>query len=307
MAYYSERHGVTRKVTKTYEIDIDTYELLLNCCERRLDNLAWKCTEKCPDSNDCCGLDSHLFKLWVKREIPDLFTNREGEIAAPSLRHNVFSDEPKKDDYDQYALLDFIELVGQNIKDFNKIRYHDFFHHHHLAFIDSHSAADEFRSDVNHIFEVTGLLYRLSESMEVERLVDNDPLTSKVEATINAIPESGARELASEAIRLHRKPGNATARDAAEKIWDAFERLKTYYEGQDKKNSAARIVRDASNGSSEFEELLDSEFHQLTKIGNSYRIRHHETDKIEITDSRHYDYLFNRCLSLISLVAQYLK
>jgi len=45
----------------------------------------------------------------------------------------------------------------------------------------------------------------------------------------------------------------------------------------------------------------------LTSIGNKYRIRHHETDKIDITDVRYYDYLFNRCLSLIALAIKYLQ
>ena len=48
-------------------------------------------------------------------------------------------------------------------------------------------------------------------------------------------------------------------------------------------------------------------FKSLTSIGNHYRIRHHETDKINITDSRYYDYFFNRCLSLIALAIQYLQ
>ena len=51
----------------------------------------------------------------------------------------------------------------------------------------------------------------------------------------------------------------------------------------------------------------EDEFNTLTKIGNSFRIRHHETDKIEIQDIRYYDYFFNRCLSLIAIAIQYLK
>lgn len=56
-----------------------------------------------------------------------------------------------------------------------------------------------------------------------------------------------------------------------------------------------------------YDTLFDTEFQALTKIGNNFRIRHHETDKVEITDVRHYDYFFNRCLSLIALAIQYLQ
>ena len=45
----------------------------------------------------------------------------------------------------------------------------------------------------------------------------------------------------------------------------------------------------------------------LRKIGNNFRIRHHERDTIDISDPRHYDYFFNRCLSLIALAIQYLQ
>ncbi len=43
------------------------------------------------------------------------------------------------------------------------------------------------------------------------------------------------------------------------------------------------------------------EFWLETKIGNEYRIRHHETDKKEITETKHINYLFFRMLSLIDL------
>ena len=61
-----------------------------------------------------------------------------------------------------------------------------------------------------------------------------------------------------------------------------------------------------AGGNVEFEKLFNDEFKALTDIGNNYRIRHHETNKIDIVDERYYDYLFNRCLSLIALAIQYL-
>jgi hypothetical protein len=75
----------------------------------------------------------------------------------------------------------------------------------------------------------------------------------------------------------------------------------------DKKASVAKIVDDMANSRVEFSTIFDEEFRALTKIGNDFRIRHHETNKTDITDSRHYDYFFNRCLSLIALAIQYLK
>lgn len=109
------------------------------------------------------------------------------------------------------------------------------------------------------------------------------------------------------AIQKHRSPYPDDQKDAVEKIWDALERLKTYYADRDKKASVTQIVKDMSGGNEEYISLFNTEFKTLTDIGNHYRIRHHETDKIDITDIRHYDYFFNRCLSLLAAAIQYLK
>lgn len=85
---------------------------------------------------------------------------------------------------------------------------------------------------------------------------------------------------------------------ALEKLWDAFERIKTYF-GSNKKKSSTELVTIASDG---FDfKLIEDEFKLLTKIGNDYKIRHHETDKKEVANSKHIDYLFFRMLSLIDL------
>lgn len=96
---------------------------------------------------------------------------------------------------------------------------------------------------------------------------------------------------------------------AIEKLWDAFERLKTYYYGSvnDKKSSITKIVNNISNGNPKYKELFDKEFNELTVIGNSYRIRHHKMDKIEVIDNDYYDYLFQQCPALINLALKYLK
>lgn len=83
---------------------------------------------------------------------------------------------------------------------------------------------------------------------------------------------------------------------ALEKLWDAFERLKTFYDSNKKKSANALL----DLISIELErEYLNKEFKDLTKIGNEYRIRHHETDKKEIKDPNLMNYLFFRMLSLI--------
>lgn len=306
MAYYTERHGMRNPVAKTYDISIEKYTLLFHCCEKYYNNLAWKYPAQCPDGQGCCGLNQEQFELDLRYEIPTLFRDSADHIAAPELYRNVFSGG-KQDEYDQYALIDFIELFAQNVRDITIGSFHSYWGHHHITCRSSNIICSQFRDEINGIFQKTGLLYELNTNLQVERIVENSPVTPTVESAIATVKETGTRELLQEAILLHRSPYPADIRNAVEKLWDAYERLKTYYTAMNKAKSAEKIVNDMAVGQAPYVTLFDTEFRALTKIGNDFRIRHHETDKVEITDVRYYDYFFNRCLSLIALAIQYLQ
>lgn len=85
---------------------------------------------------------------------------------------------------------------------------------------------------------------------------------------------------------------------ALEKLWDAFERLKTFY-SSDKKLSTEKLINMLAIDLQR--EVLSDEFVTLTNIGNKYRIRHHETDKKPISTENQVKYLFFRMLALIDL------
>ena len=307
MAYYNERHGMRRPVAKTYDVSIEKYALLLHCCEKYYNNLAWKYPEQCPDGHGCCGIDFEQLRLDLRYEIPTLYRDYSDNIAVPTVHHNVFDNDDEESEYDQYALLDLIEFFAENVRDVVVGSFHSYFGHYHLTCQNSRNVCAQFRDEINGIFQKTGLLYELNTDLQVERIVENSPLTPTVESAIAAVKEAGARELLQEAIMLHRSPYPADIRDAVEKLWDAYERLKTYYTTMNKAKSAEKIVNDMAAGQAPYVTLFDTEFRALTKIGNDFRIRHHETDKVEITDVRYYDYFFNRCLSLIALAIQYLQ
>lgn len=307
MAYYTERHGMRRPVAKTYDISIEKYALLLHCCEKYYNNLAWKYPEQCPDGHGCCGIDFEQLRLDLRYEIPTLHRDYSDNIAVPTVHHNVFDNDDEESEYDQYALLDLIEFFAENIRDVVVGSFHSYFGHYHLTCQNSRNVCAQFRDEINDIFRKTGLLYELNTDLQVERIVENSPLTPAVQSAIAAVKEVGTRELLQEAILLHRSPYPADVRDAVEKLWDAYERLKTYYTTMNKAKSAEKIVNDMAARQVPYVTLFDTEFRALTKIGNDFRIRHHETDKVEITDVRYYDYFFNRCLSLIALAIQYLQ
>lgn len=295
-----------KPVTKTYDISIEMYSLLFRCCEEYYDNLAWKYPAQCPDKLGYCGIDHEKFLLNLRYEIPTLYRDDCDRIAVPTIHDHTFNDDTQPE-YDQFALLDLVEFFAQNIHDVDVIKYHEFWKHHHLKFQDSQNIRTQFRDKINEIFQKTGLLYELKTNLQVERIIENSPLTPDIESAFNALKEDGIRKLLQEAICLHRSPCPENIRDATEKLWDAFERLKSYYTKMDKRNSATKIVSDMSAGQTDYIELFNTEFKELSRIGNNFRIRHHETNKVEISDDRYYDYFFNRCLSLIALAIQYLE
>ena len=63
MAYYTERHTMREPVKKTYDISVDVYTLIFQCCEKYYNNLAWKYPDQCPDGYGCCGLDLEKLNL----------------------------------------------------------------------------------------------------------------------------------------------------------------------------------------------------------------------------------------------------
>lgn len=62
-----------------------------------------------------------------------------------------------------------------------------------------------------------------------------------------------------------------------------------------------------SNQNDSYKQLFTDEFRTLTLIGNNLRIRHHETNKMDIVDNNYFDYFFLRCYALIELALRYLK
>lgn len=144
----------------------------------------------------------------------------------------------------------------------------------------------------------------MNNDKEIERYVYFD-----IESDINldTLNDNVLTEYIKVSIELNKKPHSKYRKLAVEKIWDAFERLKTYHTSYDKKESANKIIETIADNNDDFYKIISDEFLLLTNIGNSFTIRHSERDKKEIRNDDHYDYLFNRCLSLINLSIKYLE
>ncbi len=91
---------------------------------------------------------------------------------------------------------------------------------------------------------------------------------------------------------------------ALEKLWDGFERLKTLLDA-DKKVGSKLL---ASKICTDFEYArVEKEMLELTDIGNSYQIRHHEVSKIPLSTDVEVTYLYFRMLSLINYALESLR
>lgn len=131
--------------------------------------------------------------------------------------------------------------------------------------------SSQFRNEINVIFKLNNINVELRNG-EVHS-TSNKAIGLDDSTNIN---EAGIEELIRIAEDLYNKGEYSYA---VEKIWDAFERIKTYYSNLDKKKSAEKIINDISYGNEHIKKMFDNEFKVLTDTGNSYRIRHHELIK----------------------------
>jgi hypothetical protein len=96
-------------------------------------------------------------------------------------------------------------------------------------------------------------------------------------------------------------PDVAIRREALERLWDCWERLKSLDNPANKKLSVASLLSKAAHDVV-FRALLNTEAIALTDIGNSFHIRHSEVTQSAVTDSAHIDYLFHRLYCMIQML-----
>ena len=293
MALFSEREGRRTAPIEKEQMTQSEYVILSDICKNYFINLAWLFPIPCPDNaTNITGTDTEKLSRWLSVEIPGLIINIHGDMGMPQERDVIKF---------QYDLLDLIEYVAKNIRDYTKGTWHQFFMHHELDFDEKKAQVFvEFKKAINNIFDKTGLQFILTDAKQIERKITTGAAAT-IAPAVAAVKEKGLRDLLNEALGYYKLPRPEDKQVAIEKLWDAYERLKTHHlaPGVDKKASATKLVNDMADGSAAFAAMFDAEFKALTDIGNDYRIRHHETNRVEITKSADYDYYFNRCLALI--------
>jgi hypothetical protein len=234
---------------------------------------------ECEDGEAICGCDVRAFGLALKAEIPELDWPFNERTIPPTL-----------------AVLDLLEFIYRHASAPRERDYHSFYRHSHFTF-DVDKGRDEMWEQINRLLARGGMAYELDGYGKIERLA-SPAVEVQLERELPPTRDQEFDNLLATAIAKYRSPEIAVRREALEQLWDAFERSKTILEGK-KKTGAKALVRVATEGADPAEaKLVEAEMRELTGIGNSFRIRHHETGVAEMSDAL-VDQLFARMYAFL--------
>ena len=250
--------------------------------------------QECPDGHAICGNDTDMLKSAIEAEV-------EG-LSWPLQRDEVDEDDFRRTRkpwaHPTLVALDLIEFVWRSVARPVPGKLHDYYRHHHLSF-DSAEGRSAFVTDVNRILGRNGLAYEITESGEVRRILPaiiGDLLARTYFRTGDQLLDV----MLEETRRKFTAPDPLIRREALERLFDSWERIKTL--ADDNKAKSAKLVLDRVSSEAAFRQLLEKEALELREIGNSYLLRHHERSQTPVIDTDHVDYLFHRLFSLVDLV-----
>lgn len=280
------------------EINADVWNGIVSVYESLVASnaLSGNFPEECPEGQGISGCDRTQLSNAIKAEIPKLPT----PIRA-CINQGLYQEDdvvPEK-----YAILDFIEFLYSNIKDAEPIgRYHDYHGHYHYKFTDSGQAASEYKNKINTIFARNGIVFYLDEDGLIKRTIPESFKTIITDIRFST-NDPRLNELLETSYSKFILPKPESRIESLEKIWDAFERIKSYYE-ENKKISADTLISEISDRNHLFQSYIEAEFRSLTEVGNKFQIRHFERNKVQLHSNLHIDYLFYRMSSLIHLCVE---
>lgn len=231
-----------------------------------------------------CGEEGNSFPYRSSYFLTDFFQNLGFNYEHDGTTRRFWVENVLK----QFNIKDIAKVIRKGL--FSKRDFRLYAKKQQLDFDDLYnSAITEFKNFIEDSISNTAeldLAYLLNMNVNTDLLFNQDSKTNDQQLN-DLIKESKNRFL---------NPRDKNI--AIEKIWDAFERIKTYY-NKDKKTSLDILLDKVSSEIDRDE--INNEFRTLTNIGNGYTIRHHEKGKIEINDETQIDYLYFRVLALIDL------
>lgn len=139
---------------------------------------------------------------------------------------------------------------------------------------------------------------------DIERLTESRLVPPILFEAMGTLPPSGDHildALLADACKKFRDAAPTSRAEGTERLWDAWERLKSIEVQGNKRLSVERLLEQCSSEPA-FRSMLESEAKALTEIGNLFHIRHFETDRVTISQPEQNDYLFHRLFALMHLL-----
>lgn len=250
--------------------------------------------ERCPDGQAICGNDVLGLKSTIEAEIHGLSwpLQTDHEVAQG------FMSSRKPWAPATLVALDFVEFTWRKVAQPIVGRHHDFFQHHHLTF-DIEAGRTSFRADVNRILARNGLAYELGSDGQVKRLLPA-VLGEMLTRTYFRTGDRTLDVMLEESRTKFSDPDPLIRREALERLFDSWERIKSLADANKAKSVQLMLDRAASQRA--FREILEKEARDLTQIGNTHLLRHHETNQTPVIDVDHVDHLYHRLFAMVELV-----
>ncbi len=251
--------------------------------------------ERCPDGQAVCGCDTDALAASVIAEMPGL----AWPLETMCLVEDGFLSQREPFAPDTLLILDFIEFIYASVAKPIPGKHHDFFSHHHLTF-DQQSGQEEFRATVNRIFSRNGVAFEMLSTGRIVRVLP-PVLGEDLKRTIFRTGDRTLDNMLEECRTKFSDRNPLVRREALERLWDGWERLKSLADPGDKKRSI-KIILDATAAEPSLRARLEGEATELNSIGNSHLIRHSEVNQVPVIDVDQVDYLFHRLFAMIQLV-----
>ena len=251
--------------------------------------------ERCPDGQAVCGCDTDALAASVIAEMPGL----AWPLETMCLVEEGFLSQREPFAPNTLLILDFIEFIYASVAKPIPGKHHDFFSHHHLTF-DQQSGQEEFRATVNRIFSRNGVAFEMLSTGRIVRVLP-PVLGEDLKRTIFRTGDRTLDNMLDECRAKFSDRNPLVRREALERLWDGWERLKSLADPGDKKRSI-KIILDATAAEPSLRARLEGEATELNSIGNSHLIRHSEVNQVPVIDVDQVDYLFHRLFAMIQLI-----
>lgn len=285
MAYFSERELGARPRTQE-EITQPAWSGIVSAIQTRIDDgsFGFSFPDACGDEgrNIPIGTNVGLMSTAINGEFPYLAWPLSG-LFVPNL----------------YDVLDLVQFCYERVAYVRARERHGSMGHDHL-FYDPERGKREFRALINRIFARNEVTFDLDEGGQIVRLAPI-VLRESLQAATFATGDTTLDQLLEIARHKFLSSDKNIRQEALEKLWDAWERLKTLERASDKKRSVG-IILDRTASEPNLRGVLEDEATYLTNVGNKFMIRHTEVGKIPIGQQEQVDYLFHRMFALIRLI-----